>query len=590
MSGDSFHRPGTGSFSCFHGEKEKRPPLDGDALTDIHVIGRRVDELHDEAVRRLPLDEIPDLAGCVAAAGLCLGVADPISNIILNAVALLRHRGGRRETTLLYPPFLYESGLVAFMTFYFRYLGDTQARRYLHLASHDLALAVRLVRHDRLSPHHQRRPLLPDGGRLKRALRFATAYARHPNPHLLAGLMTAKYPAALLAPVLAKLRGTTEPLTAGDVSEIGDLLARQWPPYPPPVGVEFRCRPDNGGVACTRADDGTLQVVTCVGEDDDMVATIVIRSNRNQEEELGYISGVTFDDSADMETRLAGCLQAAALMAPPPSAVAVAVDYDASPCEHVVSLKLRLLDAIHALYIRALAVMPPGAPSGRLLRAFLAAGHCYGPMDPVSNIILSSVWYAAVLPHAQGDEAELPADGILDTEPMSRVALRSLDGLVALLRYTVGTGGCRSEHEALEYLNTWDCDLSGSRLVIPTTAFAAAAEAAKHPHHAALGSFLVSLCSEEHKLNRLRCLLAASGGNAGISGVHWDELNAILVKESESARSGGGTAHKEAAPRIAARRLPWRKTKYASVQKEASEDKLSFLGTLLNKLLHKYCC
>ncbi|CAO2161707.1 unnamed protein product [Urochloa humidicola] len=252
MSGGSFHRPGTGTFSCFHGEKEKRPPLDGDALTDIHIIGRRVDELHDEAVRRLPLGEIPDLAGCVAAAGLCLGVADPVSNIILNAVAILRHGGGRRQETT---PLLYESGLVAFMTFYFRYLGDTQA-------SHDLALAVRLVRHDRLSPRHQRRPLLPEGGRLKHALRFAAAYARHPDPNLVAGLMTARYPAALLAPVLAKLRGTTEPLTAGDVSEIGDLLARQWPPYPPQLNIEFRCRPDNGGVACTRAGDGTLQVVT----------------------------------------------------------------------------------------------------------------------------------------------------------------------------------------------------------------------------------------------------------------------------------------------------------------------------------------
>ncbi|XP_004971482.1 protein LYK5-like [Setaria italica] len=45
--------------------------------------------------------------------------------------------------------------------------GD-HARRYVHLASHDLALAARLVRH---SPHHQRRSLLPNSGRIKHALR-----------------------------------------------------------------------------------------------------------------------------------------------------------------------------------------------------------------------------------------------------------------------------------------------------------------------------------------------------------------------------------------------------------------------------------
>ncbi|OEL22504.1 hypothetical protein BAE44_0016482 [Dichanthelium oligosanthes] len=346
------------------------------------------------------------------------------------------------------------------MTAYFRYLGDTQARRYLHLASHDLALAVRLVRHDRLSPHHQRRPLLPDGGKLKYALRVAAVYSRHPEPDLLAGLMTAKYRAVLLAPVLAKLRGT-EPLNARDVSEIGHLLARQWPPYPPPADVEFRCRPD--GVTCARADDGTLQLVTCIEDEEDVVVRIVIASSRNQfqSQQLGYISSVTFDNSGDMETKLADCLQAAAAVADTASGGA-AVDYDASPCEHIISLKLCLVDSIHAFYIRALAIIPRGAPSACLLRALLVAGHCYGPMDPLSNIILSSVWYDAAFPNAQGAEARLPnADRILDTKPMSRMGLRSLDGLVAIV---CGTS-CKSEHEALEYLNTLDRDLSRSHLV-----------------------------------------------------------------------------------------------------------------------------
>ncbi|MFS9531578.1 hypothetical protein Q6247_25755, partial [Klebsiella pneumoniae] len=55
----------------------------------------------------------------------------------------------------------------------------------------------------------------------------------------------------------------------------------------------------------------------------------------------------------DMETKLTDCLQAVAAPA------AVAVDYDASPCEHIISLKLRLLDAIHGFYIKALHSLPP---------------------------------------------------------------------------------------------------------------------------------------------------------------------------------------------------------------------------------------
>lgn len=60
----------------------------------------------------------------------------------------------------------------------------------------------------------------------------------------------------------------------------------------------------------------------------------------------------------------------------------------------------------------------------------------------------------------------------------------SLDGLVAMVSDT--SGCCRSEHEALGF---------------------------------------------SEKLNRQRCLLTAAGG---ISDAHWDELIAILVKESVS--------------------------------------------------------
>lgn len=73
-----------GSFSCFHGEKGKRPPVKDDTLMDTNNIKRM---FYEEAARRLPLIEIPGLEGCICAGGLCVGLA----NIILNAIGLLLH-------------------------------------------------------------------------------------------------------------------------------------------------------------------------------------------------------------------------------------------------------------------------------------------------------------------------------------------------------------------------------------------------------------------------------------------------------------------------------------------------------------------
>lgn len=107
---------------------------------------------------------------------------------------------------------------------------------------------------------------------------------------------------------------------------------------------------------------------------------------------------------------------------------------------------------------------------------------------------------------------------------MSRVASRSLDGLVAMLRAADG----RSEHEALEYLNC-------SQLLLPGNndghLFPAAAKAAKHPQHAAFGSFLVSLSHE--KLSHMRFLVPGRI----ISHAQWDLLNMILQQEASSESS-----------------------------------------------------
>jgi hypothetical protein len=42
-----------------------------------------------EAFRRLPLDDVPDLSKLIDFGGLCLGLLDPVANIVLNTISFL---------------------------------------------------------------------------------------------------------------------------------------------------------------------------------------------------------------------------------------------------------------------------------------------------------------------------------------------------------------------------------------------------------------------------------------------------------------------------------------------------------------------
>lgn len=221
-----------------------------------------------------------------------------------------------------------------------------------------------------------------------------------------------------------------------------DLLRHQWPPpiaFPPMASIEFWCPPNNTA-ACTRREDGTLLLSTCIGEEGELTAQISVAPTRHNDPR-GYISDLTLDSRTDMENKIANCLQAAAVTG---TQGAAPQDLDASPCEHIVSLKMSMLDTIQAFYIKALARMPSCSP--QLLRALLVAGHCYGPMDPVSNSIINSAWYGLAFPLAPG--TELP-HGILDSRLMARMASRSLSGFVAILRAT--GGGKSSERSTRPY-------------------------------------------------------------------------------------------------------------------------------------------
>lgn len=159
------------------------------------------------------------------------------------------------------------------------------------------------------------------------------------------------------------------------------------------------------------------------------------------------------------------------------------------------------------------------------------AGHCYGPMDPVSNIILNAIWYDTVCPLPEMD-ADFEPD-ILDSKSLLRVVVRSLNGLIALFCTATGL----SEHDAVEYLCYKQCDLSA---VLRTAtakersfeAYDCAGRSGKHPKHSELASFLVSRCGDDIQGLRTSLTIEATREGCVISDASLEQVYNIVGDQS----------------------------------------------------------
>nr|CAB3494019.1 unnamed protein product [Digitaria exilis]CAB3498540.1 unnamed protein product [Digitaria exilis] len=165
------------------------------------------------------------------------------------------------------------------------------------------------------------------------------------------------------------------------------------------------------------------------------------------------------------------------------------------------SLQSVLLDRVYGFYLDAIARLPAAELRRRYHRSLLKAGHCYGPFkDPVSNIVLNTVWYDAIFPPPQD---ELSSVAMICSRSLVLVACRSVRGLVAYLRACFDT---ISEHQAIRYLVFAEVDLWGAiemarreghveRSTVTVgkeSACKAAAIAAMHPDADAVVNFHVS--------------------------------------------------------------------------------------------------
>ncbi|OEL38479.1 hypothetical protein BAE44_0000502 [Dichanthelium oligosanthes] len=114
------------------------------------------------------------------------------------------------------------------------------------------------------------------------------------------------------------------------------------------------------------------------------------------------------------------------------------------PYQHTRSLRMVLLDTIRSFYLRALARLPRFELRSRYHRSLLMGGHCYGPLDPFSNIILNTIWYDANFP-----AAEAPVLDVVGPNSLTRLESRSFYGLASFLQTRHHS---LSEHEIVQCL------------------------------------------------------------------------------------------------------------------------------------------
>lgn len=132
---------------------EWRPrPTDAHAPEYYHDLA----EFYLEAARRLPIAEVPYLADCISISGVAVGLADPVTNIVLTTINAFAKRPSyvvpikpddalektSKKSTFAVGSRDSRTGFVDFLLCYFRNLIEDQAGKCLDMAGHHLSLAV----------------------------------------------------------------------------------------------------------------------------------------------------------------------------------------------------------------------------------------------------------------------------------------------------------------------------------------------------------------------------------------------------------------------------------------------------------------
>ncbi|XBH75436.1 hypothetical protein VPH35_102195 [Triticum aestivum] len=340
------------------------PSLEQDSESRSHLL-HKVGAFYRKARKRLPRCQHR------RPQGLCVGLLDPVSNIVINSLVFSRKRKrGHGSTTcdaVLQEDLERRSldGLVAFLTRLFPNLAESLAVHYLRLADADALVAARvIVAHHGMKRFDDSEPAVLDMAPLK----CAALAVGHPDP---------------------------------------DRLVYAW-------------RNISGRI------DDALHLLACLHKPSSDRSHGTSKLARMLKTPPSRRSSII-----SKLTRMAN-------NGPPPGceedvwwAWRFAASRHSRPCSdpylHTVLLSRTLQDAIHGFYLQALAWLPAGSSFHRSL---LKAGYCYGPLDPVSNIIINTIWYDTAFPPTMKLELDLDVIGTLG---LHRVENRSLYGMASFL-------------------------------------------------------------------------------------------------------------------------------------------------------------
>lgn len=184
------------------------------------------------------------------------------------------------------------------------------------------------------------------------------------------------------------------------------------------------------------------------------------------------------------------------------------------------AMKRMLLSMIHGYYLKALAILPKHELTQRYHPSLLIGGHCYGPLDPVSNIIVNTIWYEQSFP----PPIQVQPLNMISTNCLWRIAARSLYGLVSFL---CNRKKDLTPDQALQYLLDARANLTvadpqhlrdnhddgnktgGCRGTTVLEAYFAAAQSAKHPRANLQAEFLGAPESVRNLLSFSETLLSS---------------------------------------------------------------------------------
>ncbi|CAN6287931.1 unnamed protein product [Urochloa humidicola] len=330
-------------------------------------------EYYSEALDRLP----PSLAPRAREAGVCFGFLDPVSNILANAAAFndeeikpgrsgnKRKRPSSRAATSIGKEETVPADASAIAARSRRGLVTFLTTYFRYLAAEEAMRYLRLARADLLVAAHL---VERDRGTAAAGGAFAI---HHNNP-------TARTALACAA-ISAK-----HPQVAGLVSGALSLASRM-----DEVAALLAAAPGR------RLEDSTLR-------------------------RLAELSMEGVDLTADAESpmrRAVARFQPSTDTEKPPRLLELETAWDKV-----------LLDRIHGFYLEAISRIPAPLLRSRHHRGLVKAGHCYGPFDPVTNIILNTIWYDTAFPAKKKFEVDMIVDGCL-----ARAESNSLYGLMAFV-------------------------------------------------------------------------------------------------------------------------------------------------------------